>query len=439
MSATPTYEQRVPPNLAWLVRLRWLAVVSQALAVLVVKSLVGIELSLGPLLSVVLVTALSNLALMLWLKRRPRIEAWMAAAVMGLDFLLLTALLYLSGGPSNPFTVLYLVNIALAAVVLEPGYAWALCALSTACFGALFMLPPRSELVDRAMDHAMAMHHHHQHQAEEPMSLHLKGMWVAFFVAATVIAYVVTRVTRDLDRQRSEAAAARTRALRSERLAALATLSAGAAHELATPLGTIAVVAKELERELAQGQGSAEDARLIREEVERCKHILTQMASDAGESMGEAFTRIEARALLELALEDVAERERVELVYDAAGVLNVPARAWARALRGLIRNALQASSSQVKVDVRSGQERVEITVTDHGQGMSDEVLARVGEPFFTTKQPGRGMGLGVFLARALAERMGGSLELSSRVGEGTAVRVLLPQPVPSGGKLQPGT
>lgn len=428
-------EARVPPNVAWLVRLRWLAVVSQALAALVVKGLVGIELSLGPLLSVVLVTALSNLVLMLWLKRKPRIEAWLAASVMGLDFLLLTALLYLSGGPSNPFTVLYLVNIALAAVVLPPGYAWALCALSTACFGALFMLPPRSDLVDRAVDEAMAMHHHH-HATEAPMSLHLKGMWVAFFVAATVIAYVVTRVTRDLDRQRSEAAAARTRALRSERLAALATLSAGAAHELATPLGTIAVVAKELERELAQGQGSAEDARLIREEVQRCKDILTQMASDAGESMGEAFTHIEARALLELALEEVAERERVQLAADVAGTLHVPARAWARALRGLIRNALQAGDGPVTVEVRSSREHVEVAVTDRGQGMTEHVLARVGEPFFTTKEPGRGMGLGVFLARALAERMGGSLEVASRVGEGTTVRVLLPQAAGDSAKLQ---
>jgi two-component system sensor histidine kinase RegB len=431
-------EAHQSPNLAWLVRLRWLALVSQAVAVLVVKGLVGIELSLGPLLSVVLITALSNLGLMLWLGRKPRIEAWMAASVMGLDFLLLTALLYLSGGPSNPFTVLYLVNIALAAVVLEPGYAWALSALSTACFGALFMLPPRSELVGRAMDQAMAMNHHHHH-GEEPMSLHLKGMWVAFFVAATVIAYVVTRVTRDLDRQRGEAAAARTRALRSERLAALATLAAGAAHELATPLGTIAVVANELERELAQGGGSASDARLIRAEVERCKHILTQMASDAGESMGEAFTRTDARALVEMALEDVSERERVSLTLDATGELHVPARAWARALRGLIRNALQASSTPVTVEVRSNRERVEIAVTDRGTGMSEEVLARVGEPFFTTKEPGRGMGLGVFLARALAERMGGSLELSSQVGHGTAVRVLLPQTSLAPNKLQRST
>jgi two-component system sensor histidine kinase RegB len=197
------------------------------------------------------------------------------------------------------------------------------------------------------------------------------------------------------------------------------------------------VVAKELERELTRGEGNAGDAQLIREEVERCKHILTQMASDAGESMGEAFVRTDARTLLEMALEEVAERERVELALDGAGELQVPPRAWARALRGLIRNALQASSTPVSVEVRGSHEHVEIAVIDRGSGMTDEVLARVGEPFFTTKEPGRGMGLGVFLARALAERMGGSLELSSRVGQGTAVRVLLPQPAIAASKLEP--
>lgn len=422
-----TLGARTPPNLAWLVRLRWLAVMSQALAVLVVKGLVGLDLSAGPLLFVILGTALTNLALMVWLRRGPNVEQWMLASMMALDFGLLTALLYLSGGPSNPFSVLFLVHVALAAVVLKPRYAWALSLLSSACFFLLFMVPPRSEAVDQAM--AMPHHHHHTAGAEEPMNLHLKGMWVAFFVASTVIAYVVTRVTRDLEQQRSEAALARTRALRSERLAALATLAAGAAHELATPLGTIAVVAKELELELSsasQPGASVADARLIREEVDRCKHILAQMASDAGESAGEGFADTDTNELVALALEDVAERERVQ-VSVAIGSLRVPPRAWARALRGLIRNALQASTGPVLVEAQQQRERVEITIVDQGAGMNEETLARVGEPFFTTKEPGRGMGLGVFLARALAERMGGSLELSSQVGLGTTVRVLLPQ------------
>jgi two-component system sensor histidine kinase RegB len=178
-----------------------------------------------------------------------------------------------------------------------------------------------------------------------------------------VIAYFVTRVTRDLALQRADAALARHRALRSERLAALATLAAGAAHELATPLGTIAVVAKELEREL-KDLNTAADARLIREEVDRCKEILSQMASDAGESAGEAFAATPLRALIDLALENVVERERVRVTLSGDCEVHVPPRAWARALRGLVRNALQASDQTVELQVRASSERVEFKVVD---------------------------------------------------------------------------
>lgn len=438
MNSELTHEQKSPPNMAWLVRLRWMAAVSQAFAVLVVSRWVDVTLATRPLLLIVAFTMLTNVGLSVWLRRKPHIEEWMLAAVMGLDFLLLTALLYLSGGPSNPFTVLYLVNIALAAVVLEARYAWALSLLSTACFGALFLLPP----LDGPANHDMAMHamhgmgmHHGMNHGDAPMSLHLRGMWVAFFVASTVISYFVTRVTRDLALQRAAAAEARNRALRSERLAALATLAAGAAHELATPLGTIAVVAKELERELGSAN-TAGDARLIREEVERCKEILSQMASDAGESAGEAFTATRLETLIALTLEAVADRERVKVAIEGNADVQVPPRAFARALRGLVRNALQASAGPVQVSVRTSPERVEIAIVDQGAGMSPELLARVGEPFFTTKEPGRGMGLGVFLARALAERLGGSLELSSVLKQGTTVRVVLPQHASASGTLQ---
>jgi two-component system sensor histidine kinase RegB len=242
-------------SLAWLVRLRWFAVGSQALTVLLAERLLHMELSTGWLYTIVAATATSNLFCALWLRKKPRVREGALAAVMAFDFVLLTALLHFAGGPSNPFTVLYLVHIALAAVVLRQTYAWALAALSASCFGALFALPSEA-----ANPHAMHMNHTTHGHAE--MNLHLQGMWVAFAVAAFVIAYFVTRVTRDLEEQRQKAGLAQARALRSEKLASLATLAAGAAHELATPLATIAVVAKELERELRTGS-SAEDARLI--------------------------------------------------------------------------------------------------------------------------------------------------------------------------------
>ena len=186
-------------------------------------------------------------------------------------------------------------------------------ALAATCFGALFALPAevgaghvhRPGWTHSAMGHG-AMDH-------SAMNLHLQGMWLAFAVAAFVIAYFVTRVTHDLEAQRREATLAQARALRSEKLASLATLAAGAAHELATPLATIAVVAKELERDLSRApnaEGSAADARLIRDEVERCKHILEHMATDAARARASVPARVPVRALIDRSLDALAERER---------------------------------------------------------------------------------------------------------------------------------
>ncbi len=424
----PVSEHAAPlRNLAWLVRLRWFAVASQALTILVSERLLHIPLSSARLYAIVGVTAASNVLCMLWLRRMASVREGSLAALMALDFILLTALLHAAGGPSNPFTVLYLVHIALAAVVLKPSYTWSLAALSSACFGALFALPGESLGAGEPR-----MHHGGANQAA--MSLHLQGMWVAFAVAAFVIAYFVTRVTRDLELQRQEAALAQARALRSEKLASLATLAAGAAHELATPLATIAVVAKELERELSTGPlatDNAADARLIRAEVERCKHILSNMASDAGESAGEAFSKVSLRELVAQSLEGLGEPERVELELATEAELKVPTTVLARALRGLLRNALQASTTAVTLRAEKVGEQIAIEVRDQGVGMSAELLAKVGEPFFTTKPAGQGMGLGVFLARALCERLGGRFELSSKLGEGTRARVVLPQGEPA--------
>src|SRR6218665_3315595 len=206
-------------------------------------------------------------------RRERPIPEGLTWAVMALDVVLLTVLLELSGGASNPFSALYLVHIALAAVVLREGWTWALTVLAVACFGELFVGAPA---------------HHHIHD----MRMHLEGMWAAFALAAGFIVYFVQRVTRALAAREAELVSARAASARHDKLAALATLAAGAAHELSTPLSTIAVVARELERHLeraGQETSSLEDVRLIREQVARCRDILARMASDAGASQGEAL------------------------------------------------------------------------------------------------------------------------------------------------------
>jgi two-component system sensor histidine kinase RegB len=194
-------------------------------------------------------------------------------------------------------------------------------------------------------------------------------------------------------------------------------------------------VARELERELTRTQATAgaDDARLIRDEVDRCKHILEQMATDSGASAGEAFTTVSVRELLQRSLEDLNESERVRVELETELAVKVPLTVLSRAVRGLVRNALQASTDIVSLRAEQRDDQLALEVRDRGTGMSAEVLASVGEPFFTTKPPGQGMGLGVFLARALCDRLGGTFELSSKLGEGTLVRVLLPHsPQPPG-------
>jgi two-component system sensor histidine kinase RegB len=449
-------------NFSWLVRLRWGAIAGQAAAIACVHFAMDIPLPLGWLAGILVAAALYNVACAAWVRRKAWVREPMVALSMGGDVVLLTALLYFTGGPFNPFSFLYLVHIALAAVVLRSWWTWSLVALSLACFGALFIDPAGGSAhaghmdhsshaghLDHAapMDHSAHMHHPHAPAAGDPgaahgsiMDMHLQGMWVAFGIAAAFIVYFVSRVTRDLAARDAELLRVRSTASRNEKLAALATLAAGAAHELATPLSTIAVAAKDLE--LGAPSAMAEDVRLIRREVDRCRTILRQMSVEAGQSGGEGVVPTRPEQLVSLALEGLAQRARVDVAIDHAAAersLQLPAQALALALRGVLKNAVEAAGATGRVALRVGENGsgCSIEVRDEGTGMPASVLARVGEPFFTTKEPGQGMGLGLFVARALCEQIGGKLEIESTEGRGTTVRMNVPLSLPAQAKMEP--
>ncbi len=412
-------------NFSWLVRLRWGAIAGQIVTILVAHRVLDVPLPLGPLLAVVAGVAVMNAAATLWLRRRRDVSERALVVVLALDVLGLTALLSLSGGPSNPFSFLYLVHIALAAVVLRSGWTWALVLVSLAASAGLFLWDAGLGLGRQAV----GGHAHH-------MRLHLEGMWVACAVAAAFIVYFVTRIQRALAEREADLHAERALAARNEKLAALATLAAGAAHELATPLGTIAVVARELERRTAgdrapSGGALRDDLALIRSEVDRCRRILDRMAADAGERAGEGFTETSVAALLAAAATDVAPAPPVRIEIDAparAVTLSLPVEGLAQALRGLVRNAQEAAPGAGEVRLRAtlDADALAVRIEDDAGGMTPEVLARAGEPFFTTKPPGKGMGLGLFLARTMAERLGGGLTVASSPSAGTCVTMRLP-------------
>ena len=413
-------------NMSWLVRLRWATILGQALLIAGVHFGAHIRLPLEPLAAILVLEAALNVATTAWQRRARRCGEPVIALALAADVCCFTGLLYFTGGPMNPFSFLYLVHIALAALVLPPRWTWPLVLLSAGGSASLF-----ARHVPLPMD-VMGHAHHHMGANGEPLDMHLRGMWVAFATAAAFIVYFMHRVTRALAERELDLARARDRGARTEKLASMATLAAGAAHELGTPLATIAVVAKELERPV-EPAALAADARLIREQVERCRAILSQMAGEAGESPGEAPSSIAVSALVRAAIERLPQPARVRVEWAPGlapeGSIQVPLHAVTRALRNVLKNGLDASEvgDSIVLRVSRGTDGgVAFEVVDFGAGMAPEVLSRATEPFFTTKESGRGMGLGLYLTRTVFDLLGGKLDIESKVGRGTRVLCTLP-------------
>jgi len=405
-------------NLWWFLKLRWGAIAAQLIIFFAGDRLMSVAVPVAPMLLIIAIEACTNVALMLWARRAQSVPNWTVATLMALDTVLLSALISVTGGDSKAFAVLYLVNLALAAVLLEPGWTWALTAFTSLCFGGLVLISARAPARIASSD---------------PLEWQLREAWLAYAVAAGLIVYFVQRTVRmhrDVERA---AELLRQTAERRQKLASLATMAAGAAHELATPLSTIALVSKELEHQLERASvlpSSVRDARLIRDEVERCRGILAQMSVEAGTNAGEPLETLAIEKLVEQALGLIPERRRIQLSIAPSALgrsIDAPPRALSQALHAVLKNALQASpESEVDLRVNTLLGAVRIAIADRGPGMPPDTLARAGEPFFTTRDPGRGMGLGLFLSRSLVEQLGGTLELASEVGRGTVATVVLP-------------
>lgn len=393
-------------------RLRWVALAAQAATIALVMGAWEVALPLPALLLTLGVSAASNVAL----TRVPHAASEpMLGAALVFDGLVLTALLALCGGPANPFSVLYLIHVTLAAIMTNRRWTWLVVGVSSAGFGLLFFahvpLPPAWG--------------GHGHQAGVgPYGAHLQGMWLSHFVAASAIATFVSALSASLREERSKRE-------RTARLLGLATLAAGAAHEIGNPLATIRVAASELQPRLRSAglpDLVLEDLTLIQQEVDRATAVLRRLAAAAGELTGEGLTSTAVRSLLEsVAAQCSSHGASVAVHCGQLPAVNWPVQAVSQALTQLLRNALQASPPGGTVQCRAwaAEGGIAIEVKDCGQGMDSETLERVGEPFFTT-QPGDGMGLGVFIARSLLEHLGGRMLLQSQRGRGTVARLWLP-------------
>lgn len=406
----------MPFPLRWIVRLRY-GLIAGEVAMAVTFSLVfGIHLPWSVLVAVIGLQAVSNA----FLSRRGNhaldIDALVGGALC-FDTVCFTLVLGLTGGPMNPFSILYLVQISFSALVLHKFWTWSLGVFAAILFGLLFWISPE---VPALRDTTVG-----------GFSLHLLGMWTAFAMAVLLVSFFVGKVSGEVRRKEREILSMQKQLARNQRLASLVTLSAGAAHEIATPLATIAVIANEIERSasLNAHESFLEDSRLIRSQVERCRAILERMGAQGADPLGEAPVPVSLGELID----DVrnrfpGDRSRIRIRLEGAATWELPRKAAIEALAALVRNALDASTSGGSVDLtaETTARRLRFCVHDQGEGMTPEVLERVSEPFFTTKPPGKGMGLGAFLVYLFAQSMGGELSFQSQTGQGCTAVLDLP-------------
>ncbi len=414
----PSAEPTAAVNLRRLLLLRNIAILAQVSTVVLAVYALGIVLPLSPLLGTI--AGLLGVNALTWLRlRRPwPVSEGELFAQLSLDVAALTVLLYFSGGSTNPFVLLYLLPITLSAAALPGFYTWAMAGVTIACYSLLMFF------------YVPLPNGHAAHGGVSAFGLHVFGMWLGFVASAALIAYFVVKMGETLRARDHALATLRENELRNERIIALATLAAGAAHELGTPLSTVAVLAKELECD-APDTDSRDRLRVLREQVDRCKHILSTLSASAGQTRAEAGRSLPLDAYLEEVIarfRDLRPAATVQHTSDGprpAPVI-VTEQTLSQAIMNILNNAADASPQSVEMTARWTAQALTLEVCDRGPGLPATVQARAGKVVFTTKEAGQGMGLGLFLAHATLNRFGGEVHLYNREGGGACTRLSLP-------------
>jgi two-component system sensor histidine kinase RegB len=406
-------------NLHQLIQLRWIAAAGQLLTIQATHYSLGMKIPLEPMLAIVGAVAFFNLAcLMRWHSRQPVYEVELFFGLL-VDVAALTAQLYLSGGISNPFVFLYLLQIAVGAMLLRGGYIGSIVVIASACVAFLAMRSIPLPLAPNLQD-GLA-------------SPYVMGLLVCFLLNAVLVVVFITRINSNLRRRDARLAAARQRAAEEEHIVRMGLLASGAAHELGTPLATLAVILGDWKHmpALVRNQGLKEDIAEMEAQVQRCKSIVSGILLSAGETRGEHSSQTTVREFLDhLVREWRATRSVEAFEYDNAiegDDAMVADTTLEQMVFNVLDNARDASPQWVRLHASRDADELRIIVTDRGPGFAPEVLAQLGVPYQSTK--GRpGSGLGLFLSMNVARTLGGSLSAKNRPEGGAQVTITLSLP-----------
>jgi two-component system sensor histidine kinase RegB len=407
-----------------ILRLRWLAALGQLAAIFIVAQGLEYDVPVIPCVAVVGLSAAVNLALQIAFNPMQRLEPVYAAALLALNIVELAGLLYLTGGLQNPFSFLFLAPVLISATALPIRLTIALGLLAVACASALvfYHLPLPWD-------------------SDDPLVLppiYLFGVWLSIVVAIGVTSLYAFQVTEEA-RKLSDALAATELVLtREQHLTQIDGLAAAAAHELGTPLSTIFLIARELEKSVHDNDHIAADLKTLREQAQRCRDILAKITQLS--SSGAPFDRMPLSTLIEETVAphrdfDVAIKVRlaVAATREPVGARN-PAILYG--VGNILENAVDFARTTVEVNAWWNAENIEIIISDDGPGIAPDVLKRIGEPYLSRRRSTdedqsehTGLGLGIFIARTLLERTGAKVSFSNRTfpDHGAVVQIVWPR------------
>jgi len=364
-----------------------------------------------PLVAVLALTATVNLALLYRFRLDWPIGEREFFANLLLDILFLTAILYLTGGSTNPLVSYYLIPLIISAAVLSSGYTWAIALLTVACYSFLLF-------------HFIPLELFSQSAHGPVMGAHFFGMWINFTFSAVLIAWFVVRMATTMRRQQQAIASNREAGMRDEQIITVASIAAGTAHELRTPLATMTVLADEMKEDHPD---LSEDLALLQDQLERCDAILRELVSTTAEGSRRAVATMD---WLFSAIREKWRLVRPEVDLDvqlsgSAGKLQIEFdQSLHHALLSFLHNAADASPDEIRLEAVQEGGRVLIMIEDRGSGIPPEIADSLGKQYISRKEGG--LGLGVLLSSASIERLGGQVTLLNRPGGGTRLEVRLP-------------
>ncbi|MDF0520617.1 ActS/PrrB/RegB family redox-sensitive histidine kinase [Bradyrhizobium yuanmingense] len=406
-----------------ILRLRWLAVLGQLAAIFIVAQGLEFNVEIIPCVSIIALSAALNLALQTAANPMQRLEPMQAAGLLALNIVELAGLLFFTGGLQNPFSFLFLAPVLISATALPARFTFGLGLLAVACASVLFFF-----------------HFPLPWDSEDPLVLppvYLVGVWLSIALAIGVTSLYSFQVTEEARKLADALAATELVLTREQHLTQLDGLAAAAAHELGTPLATIFLISRELEKTVKEPSIAA-DLKTLREQTQRCRDILSKITQLS--PTGAPFDHMKLSELIEEVVAphrdfgvEIKVRIAVAAAAEPVGSRN-PAILYG--IGNIVENAVDFARTTVEVNAWWNQDHIELVISDDGPGIPPDILNRIGEPYLSRRRPHddgsgerRGLGLGVFIARTLLERTGAKVSFTNRIfpDHGAVVQITWPR------------